>query len=362
MQMARVDRKVSVTAPATTTPAARDLGLLCHRTDRGPRPTELGNRGQPLAGAFGFVGLTNFSIHQPYRGQLAAHDPRSEEGGSASRIKLPDIVLGPRESLLLPLRIPLTALIPSAPPGLDPADEVYYSTAELTAAGYDGSKLEFQFNTPSDGEIALRLVRRPQTVRLDGTLTRFKPGQGDLLIVNIPRDSNRQLQHTLVLEYRSEKPRIVFQKKDDWISGEANTVQMTILNPGKSPLLGNLFLQAGHLKTLSPLPVEIPAQSERVVKMPLELPPDAPDGLPLRLSATLRATGSETDWSWHSEFKVHSPFTYSLSPAENFPLRGRPGFPAGSSHSGQPETAGRGSLLSKAKELASACAIDQGWD
>ena len=280
MQMARVDKKVSVTAPATTRPRAREVGLYVTEliADRGRQSSEIG--AQPLAGAFGFIGLTNFSIHQPYRGQLAAHDPRSEEGESASRIKLPDIVLAPRESLLLPLRIPLTTLIPSAPPGLDPADEVYYSTAELTAAGYDGSKLKFQFNTPSDGEIALRLVRRPQTVRLDGTLTRFKQGQGNLRIVNIPRDSNRQLQHTLVLEYGLDKPRIVFQKKDDWISGEANTVQMRILNPGKSPLIGNLFLQAGHLKTLSPLPVEIPAQSDRVVKMPLELPPDARTDFP----------------------------------------------------------------------------------
>ena len=47
------------------------------------------------SGAYGFVGLTNFSIRQPYRGQLAAYDPRSGDAGSASRIKLPDIVLGP---------------------------------------------------------------------------------------------------------------------------------------------------------------------------------------------------------------------------------------------------------------------------
>ena len=147
--------------------------IVCHGTDRRHAAATASKPGRTRLAAFGFVGLTNFSIHQPYRGQLAAHDPRSEEGESASRIKLPDIVLGPRESLLLPLRIPLTTLIPSAPPGLDPADEVYYSTAELTAAGYDGSTLKFQFNTPCDGEIALRLARRPQTVRLDGDLMRL---------------------------------------------------------------------------------------------------------------------------------------------------------------------------------------------
>ena len=305
MKVASIDKKVSVAPPALQTARAREVGLYVTEliADRGSQSSEI--RAQPLLGAFGFVGLTNFSIRQPYRGQLTAHDPRSDEGESASRIKLPDIVLGPRESLLLPLRIPLTTLISSAPPGLDPADEVYYSTAELTAASYDGSNLKFQFNTPTDGEIALRLVRQPQTVRLDGTLVRFKQGEGILRIVKIPRDRNPQLQHTLLLEYGSAEPRIVFQEKDDWISGETNAVQMTIQNPRKSPLIGDLFLRAGRLKTPVPLPVNIPAQSSRVVKMPLDLPPDAPDGLPIELSATLREHNSETDWTWHSELKVH---------------------------------------------------------
>ena len=119
--------------------------------------------------------------------------------------------------MLLPLRIPLSTLISSAPPGLDPADEVYYSTAELTAASYDGSTLRFQFNTPSDGEIALRLSRQPQAVRLDGglpavyrALSIFSVSQFRIIA---------RFEHTLALEYLSDKPRIVFQGRTTGFPG-----------------------------------------------------------------------------------------------------------------------------------------------
>ena len=148
-------------------------------------------------------------------------------------------------------------------------------------------------------------------------------GPGQLADRRHPRDSNRQLQHSLVPEYGSDKPRIVFQRI--WISGEANTVQMRILNPGKSPLIGNLFLQAGHLKTLSPLPVEIPAQSDRVVKMPLELPPDAPDGLSLRQCNLARDRFRRLELA----FRVQGPYPVHLQPqsSREFSFAGRPGFP-----------------------------------
>ena len=99
---------------------------------------------------------------------------------------------------------------------------MYYSTAELTAAGYDGSTLKFQFNTPSDGEIALRLAHQPQAARLNGELVRVTQGAPHLLIVKIPKGRSPEFKRTLVLEYRSAEPRIVFQAKTNWIAGETN--------------------------------------------------------------------------------------------------------------------------------------------
>ena len=187
--------------------------------------------------------------------------------------------------------------------------------------------MKFQFNTPSDGEIALRLARQPQAARLDGELVRVTQGVPHLLIVKIPKGRSPEFKRTLLLEYRSAEPRIVFQAKTDWIAGETNAVQITIQNPRTSPLIGDPFLRTGRLKTPVPLPVSIPPQSSRVVKVPLDLPPDAPDGLPIDLSATLREHNSESDWTWHSELTVHQPFTYSLGPLVAFPLREDQAFP-----------------------------------
>jgi hypothetical protein len=325
MKAAAIDKKVSVVSPRLLT-AAREAGLYVTElvADHGSHSFET----RPdTSGAYGFVGLTNFSIHQPYRGEVTAQDPRSGNLEQASKIQLPDITLGPRESLLLPLRVPLTALIWSAPAGLDPADEVYYSTAELTHATYDGSTLKFDFNTPCAAEIALRLAHRPQTAQLDGRLVRITQAAQHLLIVKIPKGVSPEFRRTLVLEYRSAQPRLVFHTKNDWIAGETNTVQMTIHNPRKSLLSGDLALRAGRLTTPIPLKVQIPPQASRVVEVPLDLPPDAPDGLPVNLTATLHPPGSPSDWTWRSELRVHQPFTYSLSPLVKFPLREDQAFP-----------------------------------
>jgi hypothetical protein len=325
MKAAAIDRKVTVASPK----------LLGHSREAGFYVTELiADRGSQsfetrtdTSGAYGFVGITNFSIHQPYGGELTARDPRSGDAKQASKILLPDITLGPRESLLLPLRVPLADLIGSAPPGLDPADEVYYSTAELTHASYDGNALKFDFNTPSDGEIALRLAHLPQTARVDGNLVRVKQTAQHLLIVKVPRGVGPEFRRRVVLEYRSAQSRLVFHRKNDWIAGEANTVQMTIHNPGQGLLSGNLTLRVGRLTASAPLKVQIPPQSSRVVEVPLDLPRDAPDGFPVNLIATLREDGSQSDWTWYSELTVHQPFTYSVSPLVNFPLREDQAFP-----------------------------------
>jgi len=325
MKAAAIDKKVSVVAPRFLThPREPALYVTELVADRGSQSFETRT---DTSGAYGFVGLTNFSIHQPYRGELTARDPRSGDAEQASKIQLPDLTLGPRESLLLPLRVPLTALVWSAPPGLHRADEVYYATADLTHATYDGSTLKFDFNAPSDGEIALRLAHRPHAARLDGKLVRLTETAQHLLIVKIPKGVSPEFGRTLALEYRSAQPRLVFHTRNDWIAGETSTVRMTIHNPRKSLLSGDLALRAGRLTTAAPLWVQIPPQSSRTVEVRLDLPPDAPDGLPVNLTASLREHGSQSDWTWNSELTVHQPFTYSLSPLVKFPLREDQAFP-----------------------------------
>jgi hypothetical protein len=326
MRAAGIQKNVSVDTASLHAPNPRQTELYVTElvADSGSRSFETR---ADTGGAYGFVGLTNFSIRESYSGRVAARDPRSVDPKSPSRMKLPNIILGPRESLLLPLRVPLASLIPSAPAGLASDDEVYYSTAELTAAAYDGSTLKFHFNAPGGGEIALRLSRHPQAVRLDGELARVTEDAEHLVRVKIPKGRSPEYERTLAIEYLSAEPRIVFQGKDDGIAGEPHTIRMMIQNPRSSPFSGDLLLRAGRLQTSGALSVSIPPQSSRMVEVPLAMPADAPDGLPIDLIATLREHDSGSEWTWHSELTAHQPFTYTLSPVVNFPLREDQSFP-----------------------------------
>ena len=326
MRAAGIQKKVSVDTASlhALNPRQTELYVTELVADSGSRGFETR---ADTGGAYGFVGLTNFSIRESYSGRVAARDPRSGDPKSPARMKLPNIVLGPRESLLLPLRVPLASLIPSAPAGLASDDEVYYSTAELTAAAYDGSTLKFHFNAPGDGEIALRLSRHPQAVRLDGESVRFTEDAEHLLRVKIRKGHGPDYERTLAIEYLSDEPRIVFQGKADGIAGEPQTVRMMIHNPRRSPFSGDLVLRTGRLQTAGPLSVSLQPQSSRVVEVSLEMPADAPDSLPIELIATLREHDSGSEWTWHSELTVHPPFTYTLSPVVTFPLREDQSFP-----------------------------------
>ena len=325
MNVAGIDKKVSVVSPGLL-PRAREAGIYVTEllSDRGSHRFETRTE---TSGAYGFVGLTNFSIHQPRGGQITALDPRSENVEHSSKIRLPEIRLGKRESLLLPLRVPLAAMVPSAPAGLDPADEVYYSTTELTGATYDGSSLTFEFNAPSDGEIALRLARQPQRAQLDGKLVKVEQTPQHLLVVKIPKGAGPEFRRTLVLECRSAQPRIVVDRKSDWIAGETNAVRMTIHNPRRSTLAGDLTVRAGRLTKSASVKINVAPQSSRDVEVPFDLSSEAPDGLPVNVTATLREDAAASDWTWQSLLTVRQPFTYSLSPLVKFPLREDQSFP-----------------------------------
>ena len=145
--------------------------------------------------------------------------------------------------------------------------------------------------------------------------------------MKIRKGHSPDYERTLAIEYLSDEPRIVFQAKADGIAGEPQTVRMMIHNPRRSPFSGDLVLRTGRLQTAGPLSVSLQPQSSRVVEVSLEMPADAPDGLPIELIATLREHDSGSEWTWHSELTVHPPFTYTLSPVVTFPLREDQSFP-----------------------------------
>jgi hypothetical protein len=308
--------------PEMETTRARDLGLYVTELIADPREELTQHNSQ-----YAFVGVTNFSVEDPRTAEIALTDPRataSSSGPAEPTLRLPRLTLPPRESLMLPIRVPLANSFWEMAPGLEAGDEVYYATAELSQVSYDGETLRLEFTAPADGEVALRLAERPRAARADGEAASVREDtERHLYIVRIPQGEAPHFVRTLELAYPREGPHIAIQARDPWIAGETRAVRLRVENPRSTPLEGDLDFEAGapYNPDNPPLPVHIPARSSREFSFPVEIPPVVAPSQPVRLVASFRERNSPTVWAWHSDVTLHRPFDYSLSPVLAFPLR-----------------------------------------
>jgi len=329
MKEAGVIRKVYSGAGAGK---ARDLGLYVTEliADAGSRPFE--RRAGDAAG-FGFVGVTNFSIDKAREANIYLTDPHLTElaaAGPERYLHLPEFLVPPRQSVLLPIHVPLNSPFWEVAPGMGAGDEVAYATAELSKVSYDDSTLRLEFTAPADGEVALRLEERPQTATVDGQVAAIQEGAvRHLYSVRIPKGQPPNFMRTVELEYPRLGPRIAILPHEPWIAGEARVVHLRVENPGPAPLEGTLDFSAGKIYESGnpPLTIRVPSQSARQFSFPVEIPADAPANQPVELKATLRTKDSSAVWAWHAQVRIHRPFDWSLSPVVDFPLREDQSFP-----------------------------------
>ena len=275
---------------------------------------------------YAFVGVTNFAVQEPRTVEVALADPRSSSQTPAaeSLLRLPRLTLPPRESLLLPVRVPLSNPYWETAPGLETSDEVYYATAELSHVDYDGKSLRLEFTAPADAQVALRLSARPAGARIDGAEAAIREdGARKLFVIPIPHGSAPHFVRVLEVDYPREGPRITIQAKGSWITGETRAVRLRVENPNPAPLEGDLDFVAGAVYKAEnpPLSVRIPGRAAREFSFPIEIPTNAADNQSEELIATLRETGSAVTWAWKSQATIHHPFDYSLGPTQSFPLR-----------------------------------------
>lgn len=303
--------------PEMETTKARDPGLYVTELLADPREESDKN-------PYAFVGVTNFSADESRSAEIVLTDPRAAAGAREPSLRLPRVTLPPRESLLLPVRIPLGNPFWELAPGLAPADEVVYASSELSRVAYDGTTLKLEFTAPADGEVALRLSERPQGANVDGAATTpQEDAQRGLYIVKIPRGEAPHFIRSVELAYRREGPRITINARSPWIAGETRAIRLRVENPRITPLEGELDFVAGSIYKPDnpPLAVHIPAHSAREFSFPVEIPREIAENQPVDLLATFRERGSTATWGWHSEVTIHHPFEYSLTPVGTFPLR-----------------------------------------
>ena len=305
--------------PEMETTQARDPGLYVTELVADPREERERDKNQ-----YAFVGVTNFSVDEFRSAEIVLTDPRAVPGAPDPSLRLPRLTLPPRESLMLPVRIPLSNPFWEVAPGLAPEDEVFYATAELSRVAYDGATLKLEFTAPAAGEVALRLAERPQGASVGGAPTTLQEdARRGLYIVKIPRGEAPHFMRSVELRYRREGPRITINTRSPWIAGETRAIRLRVENPGNTPLEGELDIVVGSIYKPDnpPLSVHIPAHAAREFSFPVEIPQEIAENQIVELLATFRERSSTTTWGWHSEVTLHHPFEYSLTPVESFPLR-----------------------------------------
>jgi hypothetical protein len=306
--------------PEMESAKARDPGLYVTELVANPREARERNKTQ-----YAFVGVTNFSVDEARMAEIVLPDPRAAAGTpEAQGLRLPRLALPPRESLILPIRIPLSHSFWPLAPGLSPEDEVYYATAELSRVAYDGRTLKLEFTAPADAELALRLTEQPRELRVDGApATLSADSQRRLTIVNIPQGDAPHFLRTVEITYPREGPSITLDPRTPWIAGQTRAVRLRVENPRLTPLEGELDFVAGTIYKADnpPLSVHIPARSAREFSFPVEIPTDSAENQPVNLLATFHDRNSAVTWGWRADVTIHHPFMFSFGPAENFPLR-----------------------------------------
>jgi Glycosyl hydrolases family 35 len=273
---------------------------------------------------YGFVGVTNFSPDESSTARLRVSDPRASAVDSVAgerSIQLPEITLPPRESLLLPVRIPLNRILAGRGVPLESSDEIYYATEELTGVAYDATTLSLEFTAPLDGEVALRLSRHPRSAEVDGQTAPTREADG-LFVIAIPKAKAPNFERRVEITYPRQVPSIHFLNGHTWLRDAKNNAIVRIDNPGASPLEGDLEFSAGTLQASQHAPVSVPEHGSSQIIFRVGIAADIAEGMVANLTATLHGAGRE-DVSAGSEVTVHAPWTATVqtSWAATFPLR-----------------------------------------
>ena len=308
---------------------ARDLGLYVTElvADSGSLPFER----RADSNGYGFIGVTNFDREKARTAQIVLTDPRATDLATSDHLlKLPSFTLPPRESLMLPVRLPLASPYRQMAPGIDANDEVYYSMAELSQVDYDGAILHLELTAPADGEVALRLSRRPEGAKLDGAPVAIREdAERRLYLLAIPHGDAPHFLRKLDISYPQEGPRLVVEPHESWIAGGTRAIGVVVENPQAIALAGELELATDSFSRAPspPVVVNMPPKSRREFRLPVEIPALIDFNQPVELRATLRSRDSSAAWTWRSQVTVHPPFEFSLVPTTGFPLREDVTFP-----------------------------------
>ena len=313
MKEAGVEQK---TYPDMKASGARNPGIYTTEliADAGSLPFEnrvSGNKG------FGFAGITNFSAEQAYSADIVVTDPRASNlnSNSGRYLRLPNVHLAPRESLLLPIRLPLDHPNLALGPGLE-SDELLYATAEVSRIGFKKGILHFEITAPGDGELALRLKRRPTSAILDGKSAEIRRDEKTgAFVITFSKGNAPHFLRQLDVTYNANAPSVELDDKAPWIAGTDHPLNLKATNTTNTPLAVSVDSDKAGI---------ILPHTARSLLTHVRISQRLPNGAPLNLQIKIKENRPRgRRWVQTHTVTVHDAFEYSVSsPAGvTFPLR-----------------------------------------
>ena len=196
------------------------------------------------------VSISNQSA-QPFHDEL-----RAVEAVSKHVVSIPNVTVGPGESLWLPLNVSL------GPKGLcrecsnfSAVERIVYATAELLSIEYENGILAMEFSAPTDAEAILQLERQP----VGPYLAAGKPTDFDwddkLFRARLPIPASRAADHRVRVGIAMEAPETsaFFNDARRLIVGRKNMVSTSYSSP-ELAARSRLRLPDGYTATSKPGP------------------------------------------------------------------------------------------------------------
>lgn len=272
-----------------------------------------------------FVAATNWS-DGGRRADLRVADPRSKDF-----LALPNVYVPARDSVLLPVRIPLNRLVEKNGRGKGFAEneELVYATAEVTSARFANRILTLEMYVPGPSEIVLEQNSPP--------LGNCQSGSEVLLVtydrasritrIQVPAGNAPDYRRTVRVPFPFQ-PVLNLQAEQVLLPGETVRVRVALGNPGEQPLEGQLLLEvperwpsvAVQKVQLAPGAQPLPgAPRPGLFEFQVSVPAGAVPGSDWTLRACLEGTANVC--SEPHPAGVTEPVRWRLTPRANFPVR-----------------------------------------
>lgn len=191
----------------------------------------------------GLLSVTNLAEHEAADCEINVLSPSVTARGSEGTYTPLHLIVPPRESILLPLEMPLCySRVEESPCD----DSIPIAGAEFLSARRDGKTLELTFYIPARADIHVQLAEKPDRVTLDDTDT--KPDSTWLLStkelqLTIPRGAAPAFRRTLKLPLRHTLHVPEVDKHNQPSKAPPEDLDYYVQNAVRFPTSGSAFLR-----------------------------------------------------------------------------------------------------------------------